>query len=109
MASVFVALTSAPDAPAGQRALELAESLADEGHALTLCCLQDGALLASTRVPGRARPTLERLLRRGARCVVLGEDLALRGLAAGKHASTLDHAGVIAVLAADHDRVLGAF
>jgi len=41
-------------------------------------------------------------------CVVLQEDLALRGLEAGPCAAPVDHAGLIALLAADHDRVIGA-
>jgi hypothetical protein len=109
MASILLVLASSPETPAGQRALGLAESLGEEGHALTLCCLQDGALLASTRVPIVARARLARLLDRGARCVVLGEDLTLRGIAVGEHASPLDYSGMIVLLTGDHDRVLGAF
>ena len=108
MASILLALSSSPASPAGRHALRLAESLAALGHALTLCCLQDGALLGSDRVPGEARAALDGLLERGARCLVLGEDLLLRGLRAGERALTVDHAGLIAALTADHDRVVGA-
>jgi hypothetical protein len=45
---------------------------------------------------------------RDVRCVVLHEDLASRGLEAGPDATPIDHAGLIALLAADHDRVIGA-
>ena len=108
MASILVALSSSPETPAGRHALTLAESLAAEGHALTLCCLQDAVLLGSDRAPGEARATLDGLLARGARCLVLREDLLLRGLRAGERALTVDHAGLIAALTADHDRVIGA-
>lgn len=108
MASVLVVLTSSPTTPTGRQALALAESLAGQGHALTLCCLQDAALLGSDRSPREARAVLDRLLDRGARCVVLGEDLALRGLREVPHARTVDHAGVVALLAAPQDRVIGA-
>ncbi|MFQ5898264.1 MAG: hypothetical protein ACE5JN_08460 [Candidatus Methylomirabilia bacterium] len=108
MASILVVLTSPPGAPTGRQALALAESLAGQGHALTLCCLQDATLLGSNRAPRDARVALDRLLDRGARCVVLGEDLALRGVQDGPLASTVDHAGLVALLAAPHDRVIGA-
>jgi len=109
VASILLALSSSPDTAAGQRALALADSLADQGHALTLCCLQDAVLLASSRAPAAADVALARLLDRGARCLVLGEDLALRGLRAGPRASTLGYPGLVAALAGDHDRVIGAF
>jgi sulfur relay (sulfurtransferase) complex TusBCD TusD component (DsrE family) len=82
--------------------------LAGQGHALTLCCLQDAALLASTCAPGPARTALARLLNRGARCLVLQDDLVLRGLGAASSVSPVDHAGVVAALVAGHDRVIGA-
>lgn len=108
MATMLVTLTSSPDTPAGQRALALVESLAGQGQALTLCCLQDAALLASTRAPGTARTALVRLLDRGTRCLVLQDDLVLRGLGAARSVSPVDHAGVVAALVAGHDRVIGA-
>ena len=108
MASILLVLISSPASPAAQRALSVAESLVDQGHILTLCCLQDAVLLGSDRAPRDARETLGRLLVRGARCGVLGEDLACRGLRPSDPASTIDHAGVVALLAAGHDRVIGA-
>ena len=108
MASILMVLISSPASPAGQRALAVAESLVDQGHVLSLCCLQDSVLLGSDRSPGQARVSLDRLIDRGARCVVLGQDLACRGLEPSDPASTIDHAGVVALLAAGHDRVIGA-
>lgn len=108
MASILVTLASSPDTPAGERALALAESLSRDGHALTLCCLQDAVLLASTRAPRPARAALGRLLDRGARCLVLGADLALRGLEPELHACAVDYPKVIAALTAGHARVIGA-
>lgn len=108
MASILIVLSSSPSSPAGQRALALAEALAGQGHTLTLCCLQDGALLGSDRPPPDARPALDRLLDRGARCLVLGEDLTSRGLNPSGRASPVDHASVVALLAGKHDRVIGA-
>jgi hypothetical protein len=109
MASVLIALTSSPDAAAGQRALALAESLAGEGHALTICCLEDAVLLGSARAPREARAALDRLHDRGVRCFVLGPELALRGLEAGPQAESVGYPDVIAALAACPDRVIGAF
>jgi len=109
VASILLALTSAPETPAGRRALGLAESLSGLGHALTLCCLQDSVVLASTRAPDGARAALGRLLDRGAGCLVLGEDLTLRGLEPAARASAVDYGAMVAALAAGHDRVLGAF
>lgn len=109
MATILLALTSAPDTAGGRHALVLAESLAAGGHRLTVCCLQDGVVLGSNRVSGEAQAVLDRLLDRGARCLVLLEDLVLRGLEAGARAVTVDRAGLIAALTADHDRVVGAF
>ncbi len=108
MASILLTLGSSPETAAGQRALALASALAGHGHALTLCCIQDAVLLGSDRAPGAARAILDGLLDRGARCLVLRADLLLRGLHGGERALTVDHAGVIAALAADHDRVIGA-
>jgi len=108
MASILIVLTSSPVTPAGQQALALAESLTEEGRPLTVCCLQDAVLLGSDRPPLGARDTLDRLLARNARCVVLGEDLALRGLRRAPRASVVDYAGLVALLTADHDRVIGA-
>ncbi len=108
MASLLVVLAHSPGSPAGRRALSLAESLSRQGHALTLCCLQDAALLASTRAPGDRRGGLDRLLDRGARCVVLDEDLVMRGLRAGEGASAVDYGGLVALLTEPHDRVIGA-
>ena len=108
MASILVALTSSPETPAGQRALSLVESLAVQGHTVTLCCMQDAVLLGSSRAPHSSRATLDRLLGRGARCLVLGEDLASRGLEPGPTVSMPDHAGLAMALAADHDRIIGA-
>lgn len=109
MASILIVLTSAPATAGGWRALTLADGLAARGHRLTMCCLQDAALLGSTRVPGEARAMLGRLVDRGARCLVLREDLALRGLEADARAATVDRAGLVAELTAGHDRVIGAF
>lgn len=108
MASILMVLTSSPASPAGQRALAMAGSLAGQGHVLTLCCLQDGVLLGSDRIPRETLTSLERLLERGARCLILEEDLACRGLKPKDYASTVDHAGVVALLAGGHDRVIGA-
>lgn len=105
MASILLVLTSSPNSPPGRRALTLAECLADRGDTLTLCCLQDAVLLA-TPAAGAA---LSRLLDRGARCLVLGEDLASRGLKPAAGAAAVDHAGVVGLLAAEPDRVIGAF
>lgn len=108
MASILLVLASSPASPAGERAVSLAESLARQGHALTLCCVQDAVLLASDRAAPGAEAALERLHDHGARCVVLGEDLALRGLRAGALASAVDRAGLVALLDAGPDRVVGA-
>ena len=109
LASILLTLISAPDTAGGRQALALADSLAAEGHRLTVCCLQDAIILGSNRAPGDARAVLDRLLDRGARCLVLLDDLVLRGLAAGERAVTVDRAGIVAALTADHDRVIGAF
>lgn len=108
MASILVTLSSAPGSAAGRHALALSRSLADQGHSLTLCCLQDAVLLASTRAPSHDRAALDRLLDGGGRCVVLGDDLTLRGLAPGPRAETVDLPGLVALLAGEHDRVIGA-
>jgi sulfur transfer complex TusBCD TusB component (DsrH family) len=108
MASILMLLTSSPASQTGQRALSLAESLVDQGHLLTLCCLQDATLLGSDRSPREARGALESLLERGARCLVLGEDLACRGLAPAHGAKTVNHAGVVDLLAGPYDRLIGA-
>lgn len=108
VASIVVVLSSSPASSAGQRALALVESFADQGHALTLCCLQDAVVLGSGRSPREARSSFDRVLGRGARCIVLGEDLASRGLTPGAYAMPLDHAGVVALLAGEYDRVIGA-
>jgi sulfur transfer complex TusBCD TusB component (DsrH family) len=108
MASILVALISSPETPGGRRALSLAESLAIQGHAVTLCCVQDAVLLGSSRAPRPSKATLDRLLGRGARCMVLGEDLASRGLEPGPAVSMVDHMGLVTALAADHDRIIGA-
>jgi sulfur transfer complex TusBCD TusB component (DsrH family) len=108
MASILAVLTSSPASPAGQRALSMAESLVGQGHVLTLCCLQDAALLAGDHSPREAGARLDRLLDRGTRCVVLGEDLACRGLTRRERAAAVDYAGIVALLSAQHDRVIGA-
>ena len=108
MGSILVVLTSPPVGPAGRQALAVADSLRRQGHGLTLCCLQDAAVLGSTRPPRDVRPELEALMARDVRCVVLQEDLALRGLETDPGVTPVDHAGLIALLAADHDRVIGA-
>jgi hypothetical protein len=41
--------------------------------------------------------------------MVLGEDLALRGLEPGPAVSMVDHVGLATMLAAEHDRIIGAF
>lgn len=109
MASILIVVTSAPETAGGRQALALADSLAAQGHRLMVCCLQDGVVLGSNRVSGEARAVLDRLLDRGAQCLALLDDLALRGLEAGARAVTVDRAGLIAALTADHDRVVGAF
>lgn len=108
MAAILVVLTSSPGSPAGRHALALAESLSRDGHALTLACLQDAAVLGSSLPLRDARPALEGMFERGTRCVVLRDDLALRGLQAGRRASVVDYADVVALIAAGHDRVIGA-
>ncbi len=108
MASILMVLISSPASPAGQRALSVAESLADEGHRLNLICLQDAVLLGSDRSPLEARSLLDRLLARGATLAVLGEDLACRGLGRSERASAVGHAGIVSLLSAEHDRVIGA-
>ena len=108
MAKILVTLISSPETTAGRRALALAGALTDQGHELTLCCLQDAVLLGSSRAPAESRAALDRLLDRGARCVVAEDDLALRGLEAGARASALGYPGLAETLAAGHDRVIGA-
>lgn len=108
MARILFTLTSSPESEAGRRALALAGSLAVQGHVLTLCCLQDAVLLGSDRAPAGAAGALRGLLTGGARCLVAREDLALRGLHASTGASALDYPDIVATLAGDHDRVIGA-
>lgn len=103
-----MALTSSPETPAGRRALALAAALGAQGHTVTLCCLQDAVLLGSDRAPSATQAQLDGLLARGARCMALTEDLALRGLRAGPQVSAADYPGIIATLAAAHERVIGA-
>lgn len=108
MASILLVLTSSPHSSAGERALALAESLAGQRHTLILCCLQDAVFLARGGETNGSQEPLRRLLEHGARCVVLDEDLLTRGLKAGSHVVATDRAGVVALLAGDHDRVIGA-
>ncbi len=108
MASIVVTLVSSPETSGGRRALALAEFLAAQGHALTVCCLQDAVLLGSDRAPLEARTALDRLLQRGARFMVLSDDLVLRGLQAGAYAVAAGTSDFVATLAAGHDRVIGA-
>lgn len=105
MASILLVLTSSPHSSAGRRALALAESLVDQRHTLTLCCLQDAAVLAAGHA---TRPLLQRLLKAGARCVVLQDDVTSRGLRALDDVSLVDRAAIVSLLAGDHDRVIGA-
>ena len=109
MASILLALISAPETAGGRQALALAESLAAAGHRLTVCCLQDATILGSNRAPSDARATLDRLLDRVARCLIIVDDLVLRGLAVGERAMTVDRDGIVAALTAADDRVVGAF
>jgi sulfur relay protein TusB/DsrH len=107
VASILLVLTSSPASPRGARALALAETLAEEGHAVTLCGLQDAVILGTDHAPPAARAALARLVRRGARLSVLEEDLRARGLTRGAATSAVDHAGVVSLLATTHDRVIG--
>lgn len=86
----------------------MAESLAEAGHTLTLCCLQDAVALGTCLAAEPSGGVLDRLLKGGTRWVVLGEDLRARGLDPPPGASVVDAAEVVALLSADHDRVIGA-
>ena len=107
MASILMVLASSPHSSAGQQALALAESLAGQGHALILCCLQDA--VGAGGASDCTRSVLHHLWEGGARWVVLGADLEMRGLETPEGASVVDRAGVVALLAGDYDRVIGAF
>ncbi len=106
---ILVLLASAPDSPSGKQALAFAQSMTAEGHALTLCCRQDAAAWGAGRADDPTRSFVHRLEAAGVRCVALGADLELRGLRAARGVSVVDYAGLVTLLAAEHDRVIGAF
>ena len=105
---ILMLLASAPHSPSGKQALTFAQSLAAEGHALTLCCLQDAVAWGAGVADDPTRSLLHRLEAVGVRRVVLGADLEMRGLRAPRGVSVVDYAGLVTLLAAEHDRVIGA-
>lgn len=106
---IVMLLASAPHSPSGKQALAFAQSLAAQGHALTLCCLQDAVAWGAGGADDPTRSFLHRLEAAGVRWVVLGADLEMRGLRAPRGVSVVDYAGLVTLLAAEHDRVIGTF
>jgi len=109
MASILMVITSSPHTPAGERAPSRSASPWPARDTRSpFAASRTAVLLASTRAPSGGRAALDRLLDPDARCLVLSDDLILRGLQAAARARAIDYPAVVATLTADHDRVVGA-
>jgi sulfur transfer complex TusBCD TusB component (DsrH family) len=103
---------SGPGTSEAEGALGLAQALLDQGGGLVLALLQDAVLLALKNGELPAQRRSRGLLERGARCVYLTEDLAMRGFVSDQAlsgCSLVKYEELIDVLLADGASVAGAF
>ncbi|MEW6404314.1 MAG: DsrH/TusB family sulfur metabolism protein [Chloroflexota bacterium] len=104
MKSILMLVNSTPSSANAQRTWQLARTLHEQGHSVTLFLIQDGVLAALNG------ETALRGLPRGIGCYVLGEDLALRGftpLKLREQFQVADYAQLVDLFD-QHTRVIGA-
>lgn len=105
MKRISVLLASAPTSPSARRTFQLIEDLADQGHEITLCLLEDGVYAASGRLEGVP-------FARCAAVLALEPDLGLRGIDVGElRAATrsASYGDVVDLVMTGCDQTLGAF
>ena len=105
MKRISVLVASAPTSSSAERAFQLIRDLADQGHRVTLCLLEDGVYAATGRVAGAP-------LDRCAAVLALEPDLRLRGIAAESLHPACRGGGygdVVELVMTASDQTLGAF
>lgn len=105
MKRISVLVTSAPAAASAQRAFQLIRDLADQGHQITLCLLEDGVYAATGQVPGVP-------LDRCSAVLALEPDTGLRGIGtSGLHTPCrlCGYSDVVDLVMTGSDQTLGAF
>lgn len=108
----LLVLRSAPGGRDAERALGLAQTWLGQHGAVAVALIQDGVLAALGVGDLPAQRRLREVVRAGARCVYLAEDLARRGFGpddALPGCEPTDFAGLVDLLLADGTRVVGAF
>ena len=108
--NVCLLITSSPTSPEGRQALDLAKALSATHEPLTICALQDAAVLACLKQPHETRQAMKHLLARGATVCVLQEDLALRGLASSEllePVTLVDYRKIVDLLADGRAQIIG--
>ena len=104
MEPILLLVNSAPSSVNAQRAWQTAQSLHEQGHAVTVFLIQDGVLA------GLNGETALRDLPREITSYVLGEDLQLRGftqLKLRERVQVADYARLVDLFD-QHTRVIGA-
>lgn len=104
MVTVLILVNNAPSSVNAQRAWQIARTLHEQGHPVTLFLIQDGVLAALNGETALGD------LPSDIGCYVLGEDLALRGftpLKLREQVQVADYTQLVALFA-QHTRVIGA-
>lgn len=106
---VVILVKSGPDSAEIERVLTMASDMLSQGHAVTLCLLQDAVHLcrAGARFPARTR--LQRLLDKNAAVHALKPDCALRGIDPTAEAGRISAGGYASIvgLMESSDRTIG--
>lgn len=106
---VAILLKSGPDSAEAQRTLTIASDMLSQGHAVTLCLMQDAVHLCRSGASSPAAVHLQTLLEKQLSVKALKQDCSLRGIdpVSGKNAiNTGDYSSLIDLIESS-DRVIG--
>ena len=106
---VAILLKSGPDSAEAERTLTIASDMLSQGHAVTLCLMQDAVHLCWSGASSKAAVHLQTLLEKQLSVTTLRQDCSLRGIdpVSKKNAiNTGDYSSLIDLIESS-DRVIG--
>lgn len=108
---VAILLKSGPETLEAERTLSIASDMLSQGHAVTLCLLQDAVHLCRSRTQFHSAAHLRTLLEKQLTLQALKQDCSLRGIDPMSESiamNTGDYSSLIDLIESS-DRVIGIF
>lgn len=112
MKSILMLILSSPNSHNALRSLKLARDLNGQGNQVSICLLQDGALLALGTGDEWVKDLLVQLLSKKVELYVIWDDLRLRGFKKKElvpEVQLVDYDQLVDLLMDRYESVLGAF